>query len=134
MEFEEAKFKAIKYIGISKKTSFEVITKLKKLGINDNIINNVIDYLVELDYINDLDYVDSYIRQNIRMQKYSVYEITEKLKIKGIKYDIIESRIEKLLPKDYEKTIINKITSIKSKTIDEIKIKQYLFRRGFKNI
>ncbi len=134
MGFEEAKFKAIKYIGISKKTRFEVMTKLKNMYIEDKIINKVLDYLIELNYINDLDYVDSYIRQNIRLEKYSIFEITEKLKIKGINQSIVDDRIDKLLPSDYEDIVIRKITNIKSKTLDNIKLKQYLYRRGFKNI
>jgi SOS response regulatory protein OraA/RecX len=89
MDFEEAKFKAIKYVGISKKTKYEVTSKLKKIGVEGKVITDVLKYLEELDYVNDLDYVDSYIRQNIRSQKYSIYEITEKLKVKGNKILLI---------------------------------------------
>lgn len=134
MGFEEAKFKAIKYLGISKKTEYEVVLKLRKLDVDEDIILKVIDYLIELGYIDDNDYIESYIRQNVRMQKYSIYEIIEKLKIKGIKPEKIESKIDTLMPSDYEEKIVEKIITIKSKNLDEIKIKQYLYRRGFKNI
>jgi len=134
MDFEEAKFKALKYIGISKKSKYEVLLKLKRLGIEEEISSKVIKYLSEYKYIDDLDYVDSYIRQNERMLKYSIYELSQKLKIKGIKSDIIENKLEVLASSKYEKTIIKKIISTKSKTLDENKIKQYLYRRGFKNI
>jgi len=134
MDFEEAKFKALKYIGISKKSKYEVLLKLKRLGIKEEISSKVIKYLSEYKYIDDLDYVDSYIRQNERMLKYSIYELSQKLKIKGIKSDIIENKLEVLASSKYEKTIIKKIISTKSKTLDENKIKQYLYRRGFKNI
>ncbi len=133
MEFEEAKFKAIKYIGLSKKTEYEVIMKLKRSDVDDNIIDKVIKYLLEIKYINDLDYTDSYIIQNEKMLKYSVYEISEKLKSKGINLDIIENKLNKLLINSYEQEVIKKIISSKSKTMDENKIKQYLYRRGFKN-
>jgi len=133
MNFEEAKFKAVKYLGISKKTEQEVILKLKRLDVDEAIIDKVIRYLAEYGYINDSDYVDSYIRQNERMLKYSIYEITEKLKAKGIKKDILEDKLDSLASSEYEKKIIKKITNVKSKTVDEYKIKQYLYRRGFKN-
>lgn len=45
MNFEEAKQKAIKYIGISKKTIYEVKQKLNRLGYNQDIIDKVISYL-----------------------------------------------------------------------------------------
>lgn len=134
MGFEEAKFKAIKYLGISKKTEYEVMSRLRKLDVDEDIILKVIDYLIELGYIDDNDYIESYIRQNVRIQKYSIYEIIEKLKIKGIKSDKVESKIYTLMPSDYEEKIVEKIINIKSKNLDEIKIKQYLYRRGFKNV
>lgn len=134
MEFEEAKSKAIKYLGISKKTEYEVIMKLKRANIDEYIIDKVIKYLVELGYINDVDYVDSYIRQSKRMLKYSIYEITEKLKIKGINSIIIDSKLNILSSSDYETLVVEKIFNVKSKMMDEDKIKQYLYRRGFKRL
>ena len=47
-DFEVAKEKAIKYIGISKKTQFEVKRKLSMLNFNEDIIQAVIDYITEL--------------------------------------------------------------------------------------
>jgi len=131
MDFELARFKAIKYIGISKKSEYEVIMKLKGLNVSEDIVSKVIEYLNELGYINDLDYVDSYIRQNLRMQKYSIFEIREKLKAKGIKSNLIDDRIQSNIPDEYEKKIVEKITNVKSKTLDEQKLRQYLYRRGF---
>ena len=48
MEFETAKAKAIKYIGISKKTEYEVRMKLKRIGSEDEIIDKVIEYITKL--------------------------------------------------------------------------------------
>lgn len=131
MDFELAKFKAIKYIGISKKTEYEVITRLRKSNVDDDIIYKVIDHLNEFGYINDEDYVDSYIRQNLRFQKYSIFEIREKLKAKGIKSSLIDNKIKTNIPDDYEQEVIEKIYNVKSKKLDEAQIKQYLYRRGF---
>lgn len=131
MDFELARFKAIKYIGISKKSEYEVIMKLKGLNVSEDIVSKVIEYLNELGYINDLDYVDSYIRQNLRMQKYSIFEIREKLKAKGIKSIFIDDRIQSDIPEEYEKKVVEKIANVKSKTLDEQKLRQYLYRRGF---
>ena len=51
MEFENAKQKAIKYIGISKKTEYEVRQKLIRLGYNQDIVDMVISYLLDIGYI-----------------------------------------------------------------------------------
>ena len=132
MDYINAKEKAIKYRGISKKTSHEVAKKLKMIGVEEEIITKVIEYLEELGYIDDIDYVKSYIRQNIKMLKYSVYELKQKLLQKGIKASIIEMNFESDLPSSYEYEVVNKLKMSKLKNYDDSKIREYLYRRGFK--
>lgn len=132
MEFENAKQKAIKFIGISKKTEYEVKQKLYRLGYNQEIVDMVISYLLNIGYINDVDYVKSYIKQNERFMKYSIFEITQKLLQKGIKKDIIENEITILEDSDYDKKIFEKLMLTKCKEMDPLKQKQYLYRRGLK--
>lgn len=132
MDFEVAKEKAIRYIGISRKTEYEVFQKLKKLKFDDEIINKVIEYIKNLNYLNDHEYVDAYIRQCMRLQNYSIYEIKNKLLQKGIKKDIINEKIEVLYESDYEKNVVEKLLKGKLKNTDDEKRKAYLYRRGFK--
>ena len=132
MEFENAKQKAIKFIGISKKTEYEVKQKLLRLGYNQDIVDMVISYLLNIGYVDDSDYVKSFIKQNERFMKYSIFEIKQKLLQKGIKKDIIEEEIVVLDKSDYDKKLCEKILTSKCKSMDELKIKQYLYRRGLK--
>ncbi len=132
MDFEVAKEKAIRYIGISRKTEYEVFQKLKKLKFDDEIINKVIEYIKNLNYLNDHEYVDAYIRQCMRLQNYSIYEIKNKLLQKGIKKDIIDEKLEVLYESDYEKNVVEKLLKGKLKNTDDEKRKAYLYRRGFK--
>ena len=136
MELEIAKQKAIAYLVKSKKTEYEVALKLKKLGFESEIIDDVINYFKNLGYIDDNEYVDAYMRQCMRLQNYSLFEIKNKLLQKGIKKDIIEEKLQKFEEKnyDYEKNIVEKLLKSKLKNMEDIKQKQYLYRRGFKNI
>ena len=127
-----ARDKAIRYIGISKKTEYEVIKKLKGLKIASSVIEQEIQYLKELGYIDDTDYVKSYIKQCIKMQNYSIYEISNKLLQKGVKASIIEREIQVLKDTEYELNVVEKLIKGKLKSYDEIKQKNYLYRRGFK--
>ncbi|MBQ8042629.1 MAG: RecX family transcriptional regulator [Clostridia bacterium] len=127
-----ARDKAIRYIGISKKTEYEVKKKLKGLKIASSVIDEEIEYLKELGYIDDLDYVKSYIRQCEKLQNYSIYEITNKLLQKGIKTSIMEQEIDVLKETDYEEKVIGKLIKGKLKSYDEMKQKNYLYRRGFR--
>ena len=134
MSFEVAKEKALRYLVTAKKTEQEVRNKLKKCNFEESIIEDVISYLKDLDYINDKDYIDAYIRQCMRLQNYSIYEIKNKLLQKGIKKDIMEKKLEVLKQSNYEKELVNKLLNGKLKNMEEIKQKQYLYRRGFSNI
>lgn len=134
MELEVAKQKAIAYLVRSKKTSNEVKLKLIKLGFNEDIIEQVISYFTELGYIDDNEYVDAYIRQCMRLQNYSLFEIKNKLLQKGLKKDIIEEKLQVLEKSDYESELVKKLINSKLKNMDEMKQRQYLYRRGFKNI
>lgn len=131
MDYIIAKEKAIKYIGISKKTEYEVIKKLKSLGVDSLTISKVINYLNELGYLDDVDYVRSYIRQNVKMLKYSKYELKQKLLQKGVKASIIDLEFEDNLPESYETDVIDKLVNGKLKDYDNIKKKEYIYRRGF---
>ena len=51
---------AIRYVGISKKTEYEVKQKLKRLNIASSVIHQEIEYLKELGYIDDLDFILTY--------------------------------------------------------------------------
>ncbi len=127
-----ARDKAIRYIGISKKTEYEVKQKLKGLKIASSVIDEEIEYLKELGYINDIDYVKSYIKQCYKMQNYSIYEITNKLLQKGVKASIIDEEIDSLKESDYEQQVVEKLLNSKLKSYDEMKQKSYLYRRGFR--
>jgi len=128
----QARDKAIRYIGISKKTEYEIRQKLKGLKIASSVIDEEIEYLKELGYIDDIDYIKSYIRQCDKMQNYSIYEITNKLLQKGIKASIMEQEIDALKETDYEEKVIEKLIKGKLKSYDEMKQKNYLYRRGFR--
>ena len=127
-----ARDKAIRYIGISKKTEFEVRKTLKGLKGASSVIDDEIEYLKELGFIDDLDYTKSYIRQCNKMMQYSIYEIKNKLLQKGVKASIIEQELEMLKDSDYESNTMQKLINGKLKSYDEAKQKMYLYRRGFK--
>lgn len=127
-----AREKAIKYIGVSKKTEYEVRQKLKRLQVTSSVIDEEMDYLKELGYIDDRDYAKSFVKQCYKMMLYSIYEIKNKLLQKGVNASIIEEELELLKDSDYELNTVEKLKNGKLKSYDEEKKKAYLYRRGFK--
>ena len=131
MNFEQAKEKAVKYLVLTLRTENEVRNKLKKLNVEEDIIEQVIEYLKGINYINDSNYIEAYIRQCIKIPKYSKYEIKMKLLQKGINKNLLEEKLEEHDMQEYEKKIVEKLKSSKLKDMDRIKQKAYLYRRGF---
>lgn len=127
-----AREKAIKYIGISKKTEYEVRQKLKRLQVTSSVIDEEIEFLKELGYIDDKDYTRSFVKQCYKLMQYSIYEIKNKLLQKGVNASIIEEELELLKDSDYELNTVEKLKNGKLKSYDDEKIKAYLYRRGFK--
>lgn len=134
MDYITAKEKAVRYIGISKKTEQEVIRKLKTLDVDEEVISKIINDLKEIGYIDDIAYSNSYILECSKMKKYSLFEIKQKLLQKGIKKSIIGTSLEKLIECNYEAEVVSKIKISKSRSMDEMKLRRYLYTRGFKNI
>lgn len=134
MEFDKAKEIAIRYIGISKKTEYEVIRKLKQVKIPPLVITNVIGYIKELGYINDKQYVRSYYITCKRAMCHFTAEIKQKLLQKGIKASIIEDEEFLFLQEnpEYDDMVKNRLILGKLKNYDEQKLYAYLYRRGYK--
>ena len=125
MNFEEAKEKAVKYLVLALRTELEVRNKLKKINVEDDVINDVIEYLKEIGYIDDSKYVDSYLRQSINIPKYSLYEIKMKLIQKGIDKNLVHKKIEEFNGKEYERLLIEKLLNGKLKNMEPLKQKAY---------
>ncbi len=131
MNFEEAKEKAVKYLVLALRTEEEVKNKLRKLNVDEDVINDVTDYLKSIGYIDDSKYVDAYLRQSISIPKYSKYEIRMKLLQKGIDKNLISNKLNEFDSYNYEKALMNKLLNGKLKNIEPLKQKAYLYRRGF---
>lgn len=130
MNFEQAKERAVRFTALSKKTDFEVRRKLKTLGVDEDIIDAVSEYLKNLGYIDDTDYIEAFIRQCEKMEKLSIFEIKQKLLAKGISKELIDIKISDLSCTDYEKRVTQRLLSGKLSTYDEDKKRAYLYRKG----
>lgn len=112
-EFDKQKTKVLKYILYKKRTENEIRTKFSK-DIDEEMLNDIIEYLKEAEYINDYEYIEKTINQYMLLKNLSIKEIKYKLYSKGIDKRLLEKYIEKnydILNK-YEKksaqNIINK--------------------------
>ena len=99
----------------------------------EEILNDIIEYLKDAKYIDDNDYLRKMVQNIMILKTQSIKEIQYKLLSKGIKKDEIERYIyineEEL--EEYELNCAKKII-LKKSDKDENEIRAYLIRKGYK--
>ncbi len=132
-EFDKEKTKVFKYITYKKRTEQEVRNKFKN-EIDEDMLEDIIEYLKEANYINDYEFVEKQVREYMLLKTMSIKEIKYKLYEKGIERKIIEQYIDNNYDElnEYEQSCIEKIKAKKSGAMEEQEIEQYLYRKGYK--
>ena len=91
-QFDETKTTVMKYIVYKKRTESEVRKKFCHT-IEENMLEDIIEYLKEAGYINDKEYLQKIVNEYMNLKAMSVREIKNKVYEKGIYADIIEDYI-----------------------------------------
>ena len=131
-EFDKQKTKVFKYITYKKRTEQEVRKKFKG-QIEEQMLDEIIEYLKEAKYLDDYEFIEKQVREYINLKTLSVKEIKYKLLSKGLERKLIEKYIDNNYEElnEYEKKCIEKI-KLKKSDLTEEEIKQYLYRKGYK--
>ena len=132
-EFEKYKVKVLKYILYKKRSENEIRRKFGK-EIEENLLEDIIEYLKEAKYIDDKEYIEKTINNFMILKNLSQREINYKLISKGLKRNDIEDYMyensEEL--KEYEIKSASNIIFKKSNSMEKEEIKQYLLKKGYK--
>ena len=132
-EFDKEKTRVLKYIMFKKRTVQEIKNKFSRT-IDENMLEDIIDYLKEAGYISDEDYIDRAINEFIALKSLSLKEVKYKLLAKGLNKSLIEDYMYKHSDElnEYEAKSATKIAIKKSTSMDESEIKQFLFKKGYR--
>lgn len=132
-EFDKEKTKILKYIIYQKRTEQEIRKKFSKT-IDENMLEDIIEYLKEAKYINDNEYIEKTINNLMQLKNLSIKEIQYKLIAKGINKNDIENYINenKEELETYEIKSAENIIYKKSISMEKKEIKQYLLKKGYK--
>ena len=132
-EYDEYKTKVLKYVLYKKRTKSEVRKKFLNV-IDEEILSDVINELEENGYINDNDYIKRIVNDFEALNNLSIKEVKYKLLSKGIESSMVEifvsDNYDELL--EYERESAKKIFIKKSNTMDELQIKQFLLKKGYR--
>lgn len=133
-EFDNAKTKVLKYVLYKKRSEHEIRTKFA-LTIEENLLDDVIEYLKEAKYIDDTVYIERTINEIMALRNLSLKEIKYKLFAKGLDKSLIEDYLyaHKEELEEYEKKSAENIIYKKSSSMDKEEIKNYLLKKGYKS-
>lgn len=133
-EFDAQKTKVFKYITYKKRTEQEVRNKFRG-QIDEDMLEEIIDYLKEAKYLDDYEFIEKQVREYMNLKTMSITEIKYKLATKGLDRKLIEKYIDNNYEvlEQYEQRCIEKIKLKKAGTMEEQDIQQYLYRKGYKN-
>lgn len=132
-EFDKEKIKVLKYILYKKRSEHEVRTKFSRI-IDENLLEDIIEYLKQAKYIDDKEYIRKTVNNFITLKNLSIRELKYKLLSKGLNKNDIEDYIcentEEL--ENYETKSVSNIIYKKANSMEQEEIKQYLLKKGYK--
>lgn len=130
-EFDEKKTQVMKYILYKKRTESEVRKKFCHT-IEENMLEDIIEYVKAAGYINDKEYIKKLVNEYMNLKSMSVREIKSKLYEKGVYVEDIEDYLaenrESL--EEYEINSAEKLIK-KKKGMETKKLKIYLLNKGY---
>jgi regulatory protein len=132
-DFDKQKTKVLKYIIYKKRTESEVRTKFQN-DIDEQMLEEIIEYLKEAKYIDDLDYIERTINNFKILKNLSITELKYKLMSKGLNKNLIEDYFyenkEELT--EYEIKSASNIIMKKRRDLEDAEIKVFLLKKGYK--
>ena len=133
-EFDKGKTKILKFILYKKRSENEVRRKFEK-ELDENMLEDIIEYLKEAKYINDSEYIRRTVNNFMILKNLSIKELKYKLLAKGLNKNDIEDYIyeNKDELEKYEIKSISNIIYKKSLSMEQDEIKQYLLKKGYKS-
>ena len=132
-EFDKEKTKVLKYVLYKKRSENEIRRKFEN-EIEENLLEDIIEYLKEAKYIDDKEYIRKTVNNFMVLKNLSIREIEYKLYSKGIKKEDIEAYIyqNKEELNQYEIKSARNIANKKVSSLELEEIKQYLMKKGYK--
>ena len=132
-DFDKEKTRVLKYILYKRRTEQEVRNKFQQT-IDENLLEDIIDYLKEAKYIDDIEYIEKTVNNFKILKNLSIREVEYKLMSKGLKRSDIEEYLYNNRDEleEYEIKSASNIIYKKASSMQQEDIKQSLLKKGYK--
>ncbi len=130
---------AMKLIGLRRRSVFEVAERLKEKGLEEKIIEEILEELKRYEYLDDKQFAESYINDRMNFNPRGKLLIKKELREKGVPENIIEEKTEELISGEKEIESARKLAEKKlritgdkgDKNKTNQKIMSYLQSKGY---
>lgn len=133
--FNEARDKALNFLGYKARTYKEVVDKLMDNDYPEETIYNVMELLTKYSYVDDYKYATSYTKYMHNAKSYGKIRIKFELKQKGVPNNIIDKVFEELNLDETDNIMMLLDKKLKNSTDIDYKEKKrvfdYIARRGY---
>jgi len=131
-DFDKEKTRVLKYILYQKRSEGEVRNKFYKT-IEQDLLDDIIEYLKEAKYIDDREFIEKTINNFMALKNLSIKETQYKLMAKGLNKSDIEDYIyeNKEELQEYEIKSAQNIIYKKSSSMQQEEVKQFLLKKGY---
>lgn len=116
-----ARTQAYRIATYKRRTEFEVITKLRQKGYQDEVIKNAIAFLYEFNLLNDNEFARIFISDKSKIKLWGERRIKVELLRKGIKEDIIFKELNNF---NLDDTKLESALILANKKFNQIKYKK----------
>lgn len=120
----------------SEQCSFDIGSKLRRAGLPDADVRNILDRLKADGFIDDRRYAGSFARDKVRFSGWGKLKIRMALASKRIPAPTIADALDSISSEDYRKALVSAAT-LKARTLDladhgdRTKLMRHLAARGF---
>ncbi len=133
----QAKLKIARYCAFQDRCEYEVRTKLRDFGLNEEEIEELIDFLIDEKYLDEDRFTHAYVQGKFNLKKWGKVKIKAHLRSKNVSESLIQKHLIKLPEDLYRQTITLLIQKKTSELKDENPLKRkqkviaYLQQKGF---
>ncbi len=128
-----------KYCAYQDRCHYDVELKLKNLGANSDVSDEILTTLILEGYLNEERYARSYVRGKFNINKWGRNKIIMGLKAKKISSHLIQKGLEEINESDYinslREILVNKsqLLSCRTKYDRNKKLYVYAYNKGFES-
>jgi regulatory protein len=130
-DFDRALLISLRYLQSRDRLQKEVENKLNEKDFSQEIIDQVINYLIQARFVNDERYVELFIESKSRIRGYGPHRLKQDLYRKGAPVELVDKYLSQMEPEDQLSKAIHLLQKKYTNGAPYEKAARYLYGKGY---